>query len=120
MFLIRTKPSPVFVFIIAIALIFVFGAVNFSHFFKLYTVAAISSILLAAFIPLAFNLFIPVKFISVPHTRSIPIVIGTAAFAFHHFGFYCLLSCFGPFHMGLQKYFLPTYRKQKNNQPYSG
>ena len=55
MFLIRTKPSPVFVFIIAIALIFVFGAVNFSHFFKLYTVAAISSILLAAFIPLAFN-----------------------------------------------------------------
>ncbi len=66
MFLILQKHSPAFVFSMAIALMFVLGAVNFNHFFRLYIVAASSSILLAAFNPLALSLFIPVKFISVP------------------------------------------------------
>ena len=54
----------------AIALLIVLGAVNFNHFLRLYTVAASNSILLADSSPLAFNLFIPVKFIRVPHTGS--------------------------------------------------
>ena len=70
MFLIRPKPSPCFWFIICAALEITLGAVNRNHFLSLYTVAASSSILLAAFNPLAFNRFIPVKFISVPHTGS--------------------------------------------------
>ena len=64
------KPPLSFGFIICAALAITFGAVKRNHFFRLYTVAASSSILFAAFIPLAFNLFMPVKFINVPHTGS--------------------------------------------------
>src|SRR5215211_6528449 len=66
----RPKPFLYAGVIIWAALVIMFGAVNRSHFLRLYTVAASKSILLAAFIPLALNLFMPVKFISVPHTGS--------------------------------------------------
>ena len=70
MFLIRPKPFSYSGVIICAALAIMSGAVNRNHFLRLYTVAASNSILFAAFIPLAFNLFMPVKFISVPHTGS--------------------------------------------------
>src|SRR5258708_4896813 len=67
---ISPKTSLAFVCSIAIVLMLLFGDTNFNHFLRLYTVAASNSILLAAFIPLAFSLLMPVKFISVPHTGS--------------------------------------------------
>src|SRR5258705_1678394 len=70
MVFISVKTSFAFVCNIAIVLMLLLGDTNFNHFLRLYTVAASNSILFAAFIPLAFSLFIPVKFISVPHTGS--------------------------------------------------
>nr|WP_262713647.1 hypothetical protein [Panacibacter ginsenosidivorans] len=117
-----------FAFISAIALTAVLGAVYFSHFFRLYTVAASNSILLAAFIPLAFKRFMPVKLISVPHTGSVVLLrflfitlaftVCCLAFALSSSALYILCCTFFVLALSLMQVFLNGQLQSLCNEKY--